>query len=880
MRAIQVYFRYSTILFAAIFLFSGIFNASAKIQTPESYFGFEPGADRMLFSYERLIDYLEDLDDESPKLKMVKAGWSPMGRPMYITFISSETNINNLDSLKNINRQLALNSELSDSEKKNMVSRGKVFVLATMSMHSSEVGPSQAVPRIAYELLTEESKNYLLDEIVLMIVPCHNPDGMDMVVKNYYKYKGTKYEGSSMPGVYHKYVGHDNNRDFITLSQSDTKAISAIFSKDWFPQVMVEKHQMGSTGPRYFVPPMHDPIAENIDAAVWNWTWVFGSNMSTDMTREGLSGISQHYLFDDYWPGSTETCIWKSTVGMLTEAASIRYAKPIFIEQNELKVYGKGLSEYKKSINMPEPWPGGWWRLGDIVDYECESTYSILKTALMHKEELLTFRNDLCKREVKRGRSEAPFYYIMPEQQHDRSEFVNLVNLLKEHGVNVHKLQKSITVNGRNFNQGDVVVTLAQPFRAFIKEVMEKQKFPLRHYTPGGKIIKPYDITSWSLPEHRGVSAVEINEPSDEILQNLELVEDRYTLFDEIPEEFWAVVFDGRNNESFRAVFDLHNSDIEIDRLEEDTMYKDTFLPAGSFVVLNQTVLLKELKEMKDKLTVKPLFIKSEHSFKTKIVEFPRIALVESFFHDMDAGWTRYVFDKYHIQYSIIRPGNFSRTEFSKNFDVVIFPDTDKSILLEGKWKSNGEYYISNYPPEYAKGIGEKGFEKLMTFLNDGGKIIAWGRSARLFTNSLKIKHSKDEIEEFKLPVSDISKQLKDAGVYCPGSLIRTKLLEGHPLTLGMPEELGVFFRGRPVFSTTIPGFDMDRRVIGRIASENVLISGYCEKKEKLQDKSVLVWLKKGRGQLILSGFNPQFRASTQAGYKLLFNSIILPKLN
>jgi len=78
-------------------------------------------------------------------------------------------------------------------------------------------------------------------------------------------------------------------------------------------------------------------------------------------SRDGLTGISQHYLFDDYWPGSTETCLWKNVIGMLSEAASVKYAKPIYVEPNELKGYGKGLADYKKSINMPLPWPGGWW---------------------------------------------------------------------------------------------------------------------------------------------------------------------------------------------------------------------------------------------------------------------------------------------------------------------------------------------------------------------------------------------------------------------------------------------------------------------------------------------------------------------------------------
>ena len=206
---------------------------------------------------------------------------------MYIAFISSEENISNLQKFKHINKDLALNAHLDESVRKQYFKEGKVFVLATLSMHSTEVGPSQSAPLIAYDLITttDEKKLEWLDNVVYMMIPSHNPDGMDMVVDNYKKHKGTKYDGASLPDVYHKYVGHDNNRDFVILSQSDSKAIASIYNQTWFPQVMVEKHQMGSTGVRYFVPPNHDPIAENIDAGIWNWNGIFGSNIITDLTR-------------------------------------------------------------------------------------------------------------------------------------------------------------------------------------------------------------------------------------------------------------------------------------------------------------------------------------------------------------------------------------------------------------------------------------------------------------------------------------------------------------------------------------------------------------------------------------------------------------------
>ena len=167
--------------------------------------------------------------------------------------------------------------------------------------------------------------------------------------------------------------------------------------------------------------------------------------------------------------------------------------------------------------------------------------------------------------------------------------------------------------------------------------------------------------------------------------------------------------------------------------------------------------------------------------------------------------------------------------------------------------------------------------EKLMTFSDKGGTIISWGRSARLFDGMLKIKQ-KDSEEEFSLPFRDISPDLAKAGLYVPGSLVKVNLIADHPLTLGMPESVGVFSRGRPIFTTSVPKFDMDRRVIGTYPEKEILMSGYASGEEKMGNKAAMIWMEKGKGQFVLFGFGPQFRTSTQACYKLLFNSILLPK--
>ena len=870
----------SFVLIFTLILFSMALTVSPSIfgavTSPLEQFGFTPGDDGRLLTYEEMISYLKKLESESPMIKLVPIGKSTLGKTMYAAFISDAENINRLDELKEINKRLAIDPNLSESERNALVAKGRVFFIATLSMHSNEVGPSQAAPLIAYRLITStdpEIRNYLKN-VVYMMIPCHNPDGMDMIVAHYKKYKNTKYDGCSMPGLYHKYVGHDDNRDFVTLSQKETQVISRLFSLEWFPQVMVEKHQMGSTGARFFVPPNHDPIAVNVDAGLWNWMEVFGANVIKDMTAKGEAGVSYNYIFDNYWPGSTETCLWKNVISFLTECASAHLASPIYIEPNELNVGGKGLSEYKKSVNFPLPWKGGWWKLSDVVEYEITSTLSIIKTSSVYKNDILNFRNDMCKNEVKKGRTKAPFYFVFPTKQHDSSEMVRVVNLLKEHGVNVFRAKEAIHAGDKYIKEGDVVIPLAQPFRAFIKEVLEAQHYPVRHYTPGGKIIYPYDITTWSLPLQNGVSSFEVDKLSAKLDNSLQKIDGEYR---PVPEKQTAegfAVFSANNNESFKAAFMAIEKGLQVKRL---TKASNGF-PAGTFVIPQIAAKTKMFKDIVGNLLIKPVYSSSIDSQYLKPVKLPRIGLVETFFHDMDAGWTRFIFDTYHLKYKVLHPGDFEKRDLVSEFDIILFPNNRKSTLMTGTYEYKGRKYMSSYPPLYVKGMGKKGMEKLLLFLDGGGIIGAWGRSTELFTSLLSFTKNKEK-EEFQLPVSNIADGIGKKGFKCPGSLIEMDVLNNNPLTFGMPHKVGVFYRGNPLFRTRVPIFDMDRRVIGKFGGRDILLSGFCEKEELIYNKPVMVWLKKGKGQLVLFGFSPQFRASTHATFKLLFNTILLQKI-
>jgi hypothetical protein len=402
---------------------------------------------------------------------------------------------------------------------------------------------------------------------------------------------------------------------------------------------------------------------------------------------------------------------------------------------------------------------------------------------------------------------------------------------------------------------------------------MEKQVYPVRHYSIGGPLVKPYDITPWSFPLHRGLVSVEMNEKIPELEKDLKQVGTMFRLANPVPKSFHYAVLPSSDNGSYKTAFSALGQNIKVQRTTSGSNKDGQTIPAGSFVLEYDPMLVQLLESndspviYSDKLPESPL----------EEVRIPRIALIETWFDDMDAGWTRYLLDSYHVPFTVLRPGDVKTTDLKSAFDVLLFPGNDKNVLLEGKYKGeNGAVVFSEMPPEYTKGMTTEGLNKILSFLNEGGHIVSWGESASLFTGALTIKKGEAVQEEFQLPFSNVGEILVKGGLYAPGDLVRIELTGGHPLTYGMQEEVNIFYRGRTAFVTSVPVFDTDRRVIGFFPDDNVLQSGYIENPELLKGKSAMVWIKKGEGQLVLLAFSPAFRASTQGSYKLLFNSILI----
>lgn len=467
----------------------------AQIPSPSQFLKLDVGADRTLADYKQIRSYFAALDQASPRVEIETLGKTTLGEEMIMAVISSEENIRNKEKIKESAKRLADPRGLSDADAERLVRDSKVVVLVTCNIHSTEIASSQMAMEWAHALATatDAETKRRLDNVVLLLVPSLNPDGQQMIVDYYKKYVGTPYEGGRLPWLYHHYVGHDNNRDWYMLTQLETRALNRAVYHEWNPQVFVDEHQMGSEGPRMFIPPFADPVDPDVHPLIWREVNMIGANMALRLEQQNKSGLIYGYSFDAYWLGGTRnTGWWKNVTGMLLEIASARIASPVYIEPTELRGGSKGLIEYKATINHPNPWKGGWWRMRDIMDYGRIASDALHELAAERRQDLL--RNLLVRTRSAIAHAPAGAAYRIPKDQRDWPTAQHMAWLLAEHNVEV-----------RQAASGDYWIPLAQPYSKFVEEMLEPQRYPEVRLQAGRDILRPYDVATWTLPLQMGV---------------------------------------------------------------------------------------------------------------------------------------------------------------------------------------------------------------------------------------------------------------------------------------------------------------------------------------------------------------------------------------
>ncbi len=492
----------------------GSAQTAEPIPSPESVLGFEVGADRRLADWTEITGYMSRLAEASDRVHLDTLGATTQGRPFIALTISSAANLRRLDHYLAIQTKLAdprlVESEL---EAERLVREGRTIVLITAGIHSTEVGGYQMAMRLAYGLAsrTDEVAGAILDNVILLLVPSLNPDGSQMVVDWYESTLGEPWEGAGPPFLYHHYVGHDNNRDWYAFTQKETQLTVAQLHNVWHPQIVHDIHQMGSNGARFFVPPWTDPIEPNVDPLLVAGINALGTAMAWEMYGQGKTGIVVNAIFDAWTPARAYQH-YHGGVRILTETASARLATPITVPFDSLG--GRDTDAREPSWRFPEPWPGGEWRLSDIVDYMEAGALALLEQAALYRERWLSNFYRIGLRGIA-GREGWPGAFLIPAAGQNIAGLGELLRILVTGGVEVHRALEPFVIGGRRYDEGTYIVPMVQPYSGFAKTLLEVQEYPALQEYPGGPLRTPYDATAHTLPLMMGVEVVAVAELPD-----------------------------------------------------------------------------------------------------------------------------------------------------------------------------------------------------------------------------------------------------------------------------------------------------------------------------------------------------------------------------
>ena len=849
----------------ALILSSGMTSRGADVPSPASHLGYPLGADYHLAPWSAVADYYRKVDATSDRVVVRELGRTTEDRPYLAAFVSSAANIANLDRLRDIQEALAQPTgpkEIADLA--GLVEESKTVVLITCSIHSNETASTLMSMELLHGLATgdDPATREILDKTILILVPSANPDGVDIVANWYERTRGKPWEGEGLPHLYHKYAGHDTNRDWFMLNLRETQLLTKLLYHEWFPTMAYDVHQMGSRGARLFVPPFFDPINPNLDPKTNQGIFLIGSHMAADLAAAGKSGVLTNAMYDNWWNGGNRTAPQRhNIVAVLTEAASVKMASPIFVEKTQLAGATRGFTNHDPAVNFVDPWAGGWWRLRDIIDYELIAARSMLTLGARYKGQFQTNYHRMGVESIQRGQSEPPFGWVVRADGRDPGTAAKMLQILQDSGIQIQRARSPFVADGVPFPEGTYLLAADQPYRSHLKDLMERQQYPNR-LKADGSAETPYDVAGWTLPLQMGVPTVALGSPVTGNFEPVTAIKaPRNQLRRADNPDFYTI--SDTANDDFATVNALLAGGVTVRRLDRAATSGDETLAPGTWIIdgsiASRSAIERTLRQTSSVVT-------GRRGLSTRLPEpihAPRLGLYQPWVPSMDEGWTRLVLEQFQFPYSTLHDAEVRAGHLADRFDAIILPSMTARMIREGQKAGETE-------PAYVGGLAAAGTDAMREFVRDGGTLICLEDSS-LFA-----------IEALGLPVRDVLKDLKSGEFYAPGSVLRAEVSQFGsasplaPLTFGVPREISVYFDRSLAFEATSPAGPVPNSLV-RYASRDALESGWLLGPEKLQGKAAAVAVSSGRGQAVLFGFPPQHRGQPHGTFRLLFHAIFAP---
>jgi hypothetical protein len=878
--------RLSVIALALLALSSGPMTAQQAVPHPDSYFGFKIGADGELARYPKILEYFQLLAKQTNRVKYEELGKTTMGNSYPLLRISSPENLAKFDRLVEINRRLADPRGLSEAEAEKLAAEGKPFYFIYATIHSTEVSNGQAIINIVHRLATatDPQTREILDNSVVLMVPSQNPDGQVLVIDHWYKTKGTPFQ-RVFPDLYHKYVGHDDNRDWFMFTQKETRMNIEAVQNKYKPIITHDMHQQGGAGARIFVPPFTEPFDPNMHPLLRMQQGTVGQAMAHALLSEGKEGVAWEDQYD-MWSPARQYMVYHGQPRILTEIANSSLADPV------KSANGRPLGWQDSRAHFPVPYTKDTWTLGQQVDYGVTVAIAgMTEVAKYGRNWLMNFYR--VNRDMANGMV-GPYAYVVSADQRDAFGTYEMLDILQFGAVEIHRATAAFGANGKQYPAGSFVIKTAQPYGGFANTMLSKQDYPDLRLFPGGPPEPPYDVTGHTLWMLTGVNVDTVAKPFDAQLELVKKVTPMTATVAAKPKS--AYLIGPESYGTFKMIAQLQKANVPVYRASKAF---DKFAP-GTWVIPSTAASQPIVERYGKELGIAVSGVDTPPSVEgERLKPNTRVGLYKAA-GNMPAGWQMWMLEQWGINHEVMKAQDFAG-DLNAKYDVIILPSgSTKARLL------NGLNAKTNDPAEWswAFGIGDAGWANLKKFVENGGTLLAIGSAVETARDllDLPIERALPQAppraagQGAAVPAAntaDAASELRDAFTspaklmqalrdkvadpqslfYCPGSLLNNEFDPNHPIAWGMPASWPVFFDDDQAYRLR-PGFGVDAKVVSRYPRENVLASGWLLGEEYLKDQANIISFKIGKGNVVTYGSQIDFRAQPRATWKLIFNGI------
>jgi len=808
------------------------YTYNPAIPTPKSVLGFEVG--EWHATHDQVVMYMKALAQASERIEIEEIGRTYERRPQVMLTISSPNNLKNLEQIKRERNQLRNNPASLN------LSKMPVVVYAGYSVHGNEASAVNAALIAAYHFAAANEIAADLDNMVLLLDPALNPDGVNRFASWVNTHKSYQMNGDPNNREYNEawprgrsnHYWFDLNRDWLPVQHPESRNRVAKV-QEWKPNVQLDFHEMGTNSTFFFqpgIPARNHPLTP---AKNFELTEKIGRYHAKYLDKLGSLYYTQE-SFDDYYygKGSTYPDV-QGAIGILFEQASSR-------------------GHVQESIYGP-------LTFAFTIRNQFHTTLSSFEAARDMRVELNTYLRDFYLEAKREADADVNKAYIFGTLE-DVARTTHLADMILQHDIDVYSLKDDININGVQFEkEKSYIVPLNQPQYRLIKSIFETRT------TFKDSLF--YDVSAWTMPMAFNVNYMALNSR----ILNLASVE-KVDKTISMPkgkvngeQGAYSYAFEWKEYYAPKAAFALMNKGYQV-----RVTHQEMKIPSGKTLGRGTILVEKGQSGASDEKYFQDILKAAEasgvevHAINTgytqginvgspsiDVLKKPSIAmLVDGGVSSGEAGEIWHLLDqRYEMPMTLLPVDRFGMTDLEK-YNVLILP--------------NGNY----------NALGKAGSEKLKSWVRNGGTLLARGAAltwlAQQEVVNYKFKATQEEEKAIQLNYSDFTNAM--GAKLTGGAIFNAKLDITHPIGYGYSKPEIFTFRSGNQF--LLPS--ENRYANPMIYTNSPLASGYVYKTnlEAMKNTSIIQVNSLGRGNIIAFVDNPNFRAFWFGTNKLFMNAI------